>query len=66
MNTVFRAASEALTAGWMMGTMTIIFMVFFGAWTIWAWLPRNRERFEAAARLPLDNSPLQRTQDEHP
>jgi cbb3-type cytochrome oxidase subunit 3 len=33
--------------------MTVIFLAWFVGWTIWAFLPSNRARFEEAARMPL-------------
>ncbi len=36
------------------GLITIALLVLFlGAW-IWAWSPRRKAEFDAAARLPLD------------
>ncbi len=54
MNPVFRAAAESIPNGWILGVMTVLFLTTFVAWTVWAWLPNNRARLEAAARLPLD------------
>lgn len=54
MNPVFKAASEALTQGWLMGGMTVVFMMFFALWTWWAYRPANREAMAAAALLPFD------------
>jgi cbb3-type cytochrome oxidase subunit 3 len=55
MNPIFKAASEALTAGAVMAWMTAFFVVFFGGWVIWAYWPANRSRLEEAGRLPLDD-----------
>ncbi len=39
------------------GLITIALLVLFlGAW-IWAWSPRRKAEFDAAARLPLDENP---------
>ena len=54
MNPVFKAASEALTMGWLMGIMTLLFMTFFSLWVWWAYRPSNREAMAAAAQLPFD------------
>lgn len=35
------------------GIVTAILLVVFLAIAAWAWSARNRERFDAAARLPL-------------
>ena len=38
------------------GLITIVLLVLFlGAW-IWAWNPRRKAEFDAAARLPLDET----------
>lgn len=38
------------------GIITVILLVLFvGGW-IWAWSPRRKADFDAAARLPLDDS----------
>ena len=55
MNPVFRAAAETIPNGWIMGVTTLFFLATFLGWAIWAWLPQNRSRLEAAARLPLDD-----------
>lgn len=34
---------------------TILLLAFVLAW-IWAWSPRRKQEFDAAARLPLDDS----------
>jgi cbb3-type cytochrome oxidase subunit 3 len=46
---------EAAAYGWVPGVMTVGFLVFFIAWTIWAYHPANRARLEAAGRLPFDD-----------
>lgn len=59
MNTVFSAASESAQLGWLMGLMTAVFLFFFTAWALWAYAPKNREKFEAASRMPLDEGDAQ-------
>lgn len=54
MNPVFNAASDGVALGWLLGGMTVAFLAFFGGWVIWAWLPSNRARLEAAGRMPLE------------
>ena len=34
---------------------SVLLMLFIGGW-IWAWSPRRKREFDAAARLPLDQS----------
>ena len=38
------------------GIITSILLVVFLAGWAWAWSPRRRANFEAAARLPLDDA----------
>jgi cbb3-type cytochrome oxidase subunit 3 len=53
MNPVLQAAAEQVRLGWVLGVMTVVFLAWFVGWTVWAFLPRNRARFEEAARMPL-------------
>jgi len=53
MNPLFRSAAEHAALGWVMGLTTLLFIGCFVGWTWWAYSRRNRERMEAAARLPL-------------
>ena len=54
MNTLTHAAAASNELGWLLGGMTLAFLIFFTAWTVWAWAPANRDRLNAAARMPLD------------
>lgn len=36
------------------GLMTLLLMVLFTAIVIWAWSARQKDKFDAAARLPLE------------
>jgi cbb3-type cytochrome oxidase subunit 3 len=54
MNPAFRAAAESAQLGWVMGAMTVLFLVLFVGWALWAWHPANRDAMNAAAALPLD------------
>lgn len=60
MNPVFEKARDVLAhsaaEGTLMGVMTVFFFGIFCAWAAWAWAPRNRERLDAAGRLPLDDT----------
>ncbi|QSX77655.1 cbb3-type cytochrome oxidase subunit 3 [Agrilutibacter solisilvae] len=40
------------------GIVTAILLVVFIAGWAWAWSPRRRRYFDEAARLPLDEDPL--------
>jgi cytochrome c oxidase cbb3-type subunit 4 len=37
------------------GIVTLVLLVLFVAGSIWVWSPHCRERFDAAARLPLED-----------
>ncbi len=54
MNPLFRAAADGMTAGTAMGVATLILVVVFTGWTVWAWWPGNRDAMERWARIPLD------------
>ncbi|HSJ16274.1 MAG TPA: cbb3-type cytochrome c oxidase subunit 3 [Longimicrobiales bacterium] len=53
MNPLKQAAAGAVSGGWVMGVMTLLFLLFFIGWTWWAFAERNRKAFEEAAQLPL-------------
>ncbi len=55
MNPVREAAAQAAGLGWVMGVSMLLFLVCFLGWAVWVYLPVNRARLEAAARLPLDD-----------
>lgn len=38
------------------GIITIILLILFVVGWIWAWSPRRKRDFDAAARLPLDDT----------
>jgi len=54
-NPLIQAAQEAATQGWLLGFMTIFFMVFFVGYSLWAWWPSNKGHMEDMAQLPLDD-----------
>lgn len=55
MNQVIQAAAESVQLGWLMGIMTIFFIIWFLGWTWWAFSPRNKEKMEEAAKMPLSD-----------
>ena len=55
MNQVLQAAAESASLGWLMGFMTVFFLAWFIGWTVWAFHPRNKQRMEEAARMPLSD-----------
>jgi cbb3-type cytochrome oxidase subunit 3 len=52
-NPVLQAAAESVRLGWLLGLTTVVFVVWFVGWTVWAYLPRNKQMMEEAARMPL-------------
>ena len=56
--TVIHQIAETVDFGWLLGLMTVVFLITFIAWAVWAWLPGNKEAFEAASLLPLDDGDL--------
>ena len=41
------------------GIVTSILLVLFVAGWVWAWSPRRKRDFDAAARLPLDDTDME-------
>lgn len=39
------------------GIVTAVLLVLFVLGWLWAWSPRRKRDFDAAARLPLDDAP---------
>ena len=54
MNPVVRAAAESVELGWLLGAMTIVFLVAFLGWTWWAYAPSRKALMEEYARIPFD------------
>jgi cbb3-type cytochrome oxidase subunit 3 len=55
MSSFFKQAADSVTLGWLMGVITIGFIAAFGFWVWWAYTARNRARWEADSRLPLND-----------
>ncbi len=55
MNTLFKQAADSVTLGWLLGVTTVGFIAAFVFWTWWALTSRNRNRWEADSRLPLND-----------
>lgn len=53
MNTLLRAAQESVQLGWLLGLMTVVFLVVFLAWVWWACHPANAELMEEASMMPF-------------
>jgi cbb3-type cytochrome oxidase subunit 3 len=54
-NPLLSAAADSVTLGWIMGVTTIVFFGGFLFWIWWAWSARNKARWEADSRLPLND-----------
>jgi cbb3-type cytochrome oxidase subunit 3 len=52
-NPVLELAAESVRLGWLLGIMTVFFLVCFLAWVWWAYTPRHKGMMEAAAMLPF-------------
>lgn len=54
-----------MTPAWgqISGVITVVLLlVFIGIW-IWVWRPRHRRKFDAMARLPMEDKPLAASDD---
>jgi cbb3-type cytochrome oxidase subunit 3 len=54
MNPIVKEAAEHSTLGWLMGLTTVLFVAAFLYWAWWAWSRKNKARWEADSRLPLN------------
>jgi cytochrome c oxidase cbb3-type subunit 4 len=54
-NPLLEAAAQSVSLGWFMGLLTVFFLGCFIGWTWWAFSPKNKQRFEEAARMPLSD-----------
>jgi cbb3-type cytochrome oxidase subunit 3 len=55
MNPLFKEAADHVRLGWLMGAVTVLFVVAFLGWVWWAWSGHNREKLEQASRMPLND-----------
>jgi cbb3-type cytochrome oxidase subunit 3 len=55
MNPIINAASANSELGWLMGITTVLFVATFAFWTWWAYASKNKARWEADSRLPLND-----------
>jgi cbb3-type cytochrome oxidase subunit 3 len=53
MNPVLELAAENVRLGWLMGVMTVFFLVSFLAWVWWVYLPKNKAMMDEAALMPF-------------
>ena len=47
-----------MTSGMLSGIMTILAFIAFLGVTFWAFSPKRKKDFDSAARLPLNDDPL--------
>jgi cbb3-type cytochrome oxidase subunit 3 len=55
MNPLLKEAAENVQLGWVLGSMTVLFLASFLFWIWWAWSDKNKARMEADSRLPLND-----------
>jgi len=53
MNPVLNLAAESVSLGWLMGAMTVFFLVSFLGWVWWAYTPRHKALMDKMAMLPF-------------
>jgi cbb3-type cytochrome oxidase subunit 3 len=52
-NPVLKLAAESVSLGWLMGVMTVFFLVSFLGWVWWAYSPQHKAKMDEAALLPF-------------
>ncbi len=55
MNTLLREAAGSVQGGWILGLVTVLFILSFLWWLWYAYAPAHKEMMEEAARMPLDD-----------
>lgn len=55
MSSLFKDAAMSAEFGWIGASITLLFLTLFVAWTVWALWPGNRQKFDDASRMPLDD-----------
>jgi cbb3-type cytochrome oxidase subunit 3 len=55
MNPILKEAADGAQLGWLMGVTTVVFLAAFLFWMWWAWTSKNKARWEADSRLPLND-----------
>jgi len=53
MNPVLELAAESVRLGWLLGIMTIFFLVAFLAWVWYAYTPKHKALMDEAAMMPF-------------
>jgi len=53
MNSLLREAAASVDFGWLLGGVTVLFLGIFIAWTWIAFAPKNRGKWDEAAKMPF-------------
>lgn len=53
MNPLLREAAGTVDLSWILGGVTVVFLCVFLLWVWWAYRPKNRAKWEEAARMPF-------------
>jgi cbb3-type cytochrome oxidase subunit 3 len=53
MNPVLDLAARSVSMGWLLGVMTVFFLLAYLGWVWWAFDPRHKIMLEEAALLPF-------------
>jgi cbb3-type cytochrome oxidase subunit 3 len=54
-NPLIEEARNTVQMGWLLGTMTVVFLAVFVGWFIWAYDPGRKEEMDKAARMPFND-----------
>jgi len=54
MNPLIREAASSVDMGWLLGLMTVVFLLAFLWWIWWAYAPSRRSLMEEYGRIPFD------------
>lgn len=54
MNPLFAEAAGTVQGTWVMGLMTLVFLVFFVGWVLWAYNPSRKAYLEEVAKMPFN------------
>ncbi len=52
-NQVYQVAAESAQHVWVMGAMTVLFMICFAYWVWWAYAPSRKNKMEEAGKIPF-------------
>jgi cbb3-type cytochrome oxidase subunit 3 len=55
MNPVLDLAAESVTLGWLLGVMTVFFLISFLGWVWWTYTPGHKAMLDEAAMLPFND-----------